>query len=88
MPIPSDYFSPIPLTLLSYPSLKLSMYQSHSRGTLIFPYPEYYYSEYIPEEDSKLLEGETSLVLYYSKSKPTTWYTGDTPIIGKGGINL
>lgn len=71
LPIPSDYFSHIPLTLLSCPFLKLSMRQRYCRGPPVFPYPEYYYSEYTPEEDRKLLEGATSLILYYSKFNPT-----------------
>lgn len=71
LPIPSDYFSHIPLTLLSCPFLKLSMRQRYCRGPPIFPYPEYYYSEYTSEANRKLLEGATSLILYYSKFNPT-----------------
>lgn len=80
LPIPSDYFSHVPLTRLICPSLKLSMCQRHCRGPPIFPYPEYYYSEYTSEEDRKLLEGATSLILYYSNSTLQFWHLADTPI--------
>lgn len=88
LPTPSDYSNHIPRTLLSRPSLKLPMYTITAGALQLFPYPEYYYSEYTPEEDSKLLEGEMSLLFYYSKSKPTTWSIADTPIIVKCEINL
>lgn len=37
------------------------MYQSHSRGPPIFPFPRYYYSEDTAKDEGKLLEGEMDL---------------------------
>lgn len=60
----SFYLTHIRLTLLSCDIPPLPV-PKPSRGPLIFPCPEYSYSEDTHKEDCKLLEGETDLAHFF-----------------------